>query len=170
MQAAGTYTLVEDCHGTPLWHLTHVYLFPPTQQSETDYEIAAIYGNLWQSAMFCHILPTCFYCNIYNICNVRNSCRILPSLLNSVKFYQDYNLKPILPYIRVNWVIKLIIYTPFSRFLISFPYIMSWFYYTVYIHSLIISTLLYIITTYTHSVILYCVNYYIKCRMNLKPL
>ena len=118
----------------------------------------AIYGNLPYSAMFCYILPTCFYCNICNICNVCDSCRILPSLLNSAKFCQDYNLKPILPYIYVNWAIKLIIYTPSSRFLISFPYVTSWFHYTVYVCSLIISTLLYIIVTCTHSVTQLIVN------------
>ena len=117
----------------------------------------AIYGNLPYSAIFCHILPTCFYCNIcniYNIRNVHNFCRILPSLLNSAKFCQDHDLKPILPHIRVNWATKLIIYTLSSRFLISFPYVMSWFYHTVYVCSLIISTLLYIIVTCTHSVTL----------------
>ena len=132
-----------------------------------------IYGNLPYSAMFCHILPTCFYRNICNICNVRDFCRILPSLLNSVKFCQDYDLKPILPRIHVNWAIKLIIYTPFSRFLVSFPYTTSWFHYIVHVYSLIISTLLYIIVTYTYSIILYCVNhlyYCIKCRINQKPL
>ena len=123
--------VVGVCHGTPPWHLTHVHLFSPTQQSETDHEIAAIYGNLRQSAMFCWILP---------------------SLLNSAKFCQDYDLKPILPYTRVNWATKSIIYTPSSRFFISFPYVMSWFHYTVYVCSLIISTLLYIIATCTHSV------------------
>ena len=93
------------CYGTPPWHLTYVYLFPPTQQLETDYEIAAIYSNLRQSAIFCHILPTCSYRNIYNICDVRNVhdfCRTLPSLPNSTKFCQDYDLNPILPYKRVN--------------------------------------------------------------------
>ena len=93
----------------------------------------AIYSNLLYSAMFRHILPTCFYCNIYNIRN-------------------DYNLKPILPYTCVNWAIKLIIYILSSCFLISFPYIMSWLHYTVYIYSLIISILLYIIATRTHFV------------------
>ena len=114
----------------------------------------AIYGNLPCSAMFCHILPTCFYRNIYNIYNVCNFCRILLSLLNSIKFCQDYNLKPILPRVHVNWVIKLIIYTLFSCFLISFSYAMSWFHYIVHVRSLIISTLLYIIATRTHSVTL----------------
>ena len=105
--------------------------------------------------MFCHILPTYFYCNIYNIHNVRDFYQILPSLLNSTKFCQDYNLKPILPYIRVNWVIKLIIYTLSSCVLISFSYVMSWLYHIVHIRSLIISTSLYIIVTRTHSVTLY---------------
>ena len=113
-----------------------------------------IYSNLLYSAMFCHILPTYFYCNICDICNVHNFCRILLSLLNSAKFCQDYNLKPILPHIYINWVIKLIIYTPSSCFLISFPYITSWFYYTVYVRSLIISTLLYIIAICTYSITL----------------
>ena len=126
--------------------------------------------NLQQSTAICHILPTCFYRNIYDIRNVRNFCWILPSLPNSTKFCQDYNLKPILPCIYVNWATKLIIYTLSSRFLISFLYVMSWLYYTVYVRSLIISTLLYIIATHTHSVILYYINYYIKCRINPKPL
>ena len=112
----------------------------------------AIYSYLLYSAMLCHILPTCFY---RNICNIRDVCdfyQILPSLLNSTKFCQDYNLKPILPYIYINWATKLIIYTLFSRFLISFPYAMSWFHHTVHVCSLIISTLLYIIATRTYSV------------------
>ena len=112
-----------------------------------------IYSNLLYSAISCHILPICFYCNICNICNVYNFCRILPSLLNSAKFCQDHNLKPILPYIYVNWATKLIIYTFSSCFLISFPYIMSWLHYTVHVYSLIISTSLYIIATYTYFVI-----------------
>ena len=112
----------------------------------------AIYGNLPYSAIFYYILPTCFYYNICNIRNVRNFYRILPSLLNSAKFYQDYNLKPILPYIYINWATKSIIYTPSSHFLISFPYAMSWFHHIVHVRSLIISTLLYIIATYTYSV------------------
>ena len=126
--------------------------------------------NLRQSTAICHILPTCFYRNICDIRNVYDFYRILPSLPNSAKFCQDYNLKPILPYTYINWVIKLIIYTLSSYFLISFPYVMSWLYYTVYIYSLIISTSLYIITTYTYFVILYCINYYIKYRTNPKPL
>ena len=115
-------------------------------------QFIAIYGNLPYSAMFCHILPTCFYRNICDIRNVRNFCQILLSLLNSAKFCQDYDLKPILPHTYVNWVIKLIIYTLFSCFLISFPYVMSWFYHIVHIRSLIISTLLYIIVTCTYFV------------------
>ena len=39
-----------------------------------------------RSATFCHILPTYFHRNIYNIRNVRNFCRILLSLPNSTKF------------------------------------------------------------------------------------
>ena len=143
-----------ECYGTPPWHLIHIYLFPPTQQLETDYEIAAIYGNLRQSAIFCHILPTCFYRNIYNIRNVRDFCRILLSLLNSAKFCQDHDPKPILPCARVNQATKSMIYTPSSHFLISFPYATSWFHHTVHVRSLIISTLLYIIATRTHSVTL----------------
>ena len=133
----------------------------------------AIYSNLLYSAMFCYILPICFYCNICDIRNVYNFCRILLSLLNSAKFCQDYDLKPILPYTHINWAIKLIIYTFSSCFLISFLYIMFWFYYIVYIHSLIIFTLLYIIVTCTYFIILHCINhlyYCIKCRTNLKPL
>ena len=44
---------------------------------------------------------------------------------------------------------------PFLYFLTFFPYIISWLHYIVYIHSLMISTLLYIITTYIYSVTLY---------------
>ena len=108
--------------------------------------------------------------------NLRQStaiCHILPSLPNSAKFCQDHDPKPILPRVRVNWVTKLMIYTLSSRFLIFFFYVMSWFYHTVHIHSLIISTLLYIIATCTYSVTLYCVNHLYYCtkyRMNLKPL
>ena len=102
--------------------------------------------NLRQSTAICHILPTCFYRN------VRNFCWILPSLPNSAKFCQDYDLKPILPRTRVNQATKSIIYTLSSCFLISFPYATSWLHYTVHVRSLIISTLLYIIATRTHSV------------------
>ena len=111
-----------------------------------------IYSNLPYSAMFCHILPIYFHCNIYNIRNVRDFCWILLSLPNSAKFCQDYDLKPILPRVRVNRAIKSIIYTLSSCFLISFPYVMSWFHHIVHVRSLIISTLLYIIVTRTHSV------------------
>ena len=129
--------------------------------------------NLRQSIAICHILPICFYCNIYDIRNVYDFYWILPSLLNFIKFCQDYNPKPILPYIYINWVTKLIIYTLSSRFFIYFLYIIFWFHYIVYIYSLIISTLLYIIVTRTHFVTLYCVNHLyhcIKCRINPKPL
>ena len=111
--------------------------------------------NLRQSTAICHILPTRFYRNICDIRNVRDFYRILPSLPNSAKFCQDYDPKPILPCARVNRATKLMIYTPSSRFLISFPYAMSWFHHTVYVRSLIISTLLYIIVTRTHSVTAY---------------
>ena len=121
----------------------------------------AIYGNLLYSAMLCYILPTCFYCNICDIRNIHNFCWILLSLLNSAKFCQDYNPKPILPHIHVNWAIKSIIYTLSSRFLISFPYVMSWLHHTVYVRSLIISTLLYIIATRTHFVTLLYLKSYI---------
>ena len=112
-----------------------------------------IYYILPCSAIFCYILPTCFYCDIYNIRNVRDFCRILPSLLNSAKFCQDHDPKPILPHTRVNRATKSIIYTLSSCFLISFPYVMSWLHHTVHVRSLIISTSLYIIATRTHSVI-----------------
>ena len=117
-------------------------------------QFTVIYGNLPYSAMFCYILPTCVYRNICDIRNVCNFCRILPSLPNSAKFCQDYNPEPILPHTRVNWATKLMIYTLSSRFLISFPYATSWFHYTVHVRSLIISTLLHIIATRTHSVTL----------------
>ena len=108
--------------------------------------------NLRQSTAICYILLTCFYCNICNIYNVCDFYWILPSLLNSVKFCQDYNLKPILPHIYVNWVTKLIIYTLSSCFFISFFYVTSWLYYIVHVYSLIISTSRYIIATCTYSV------------------
>ena len=146
------------------------YIYPPVSTDLAIRDRSRDCRNLLYSAMFCHILPTCFYCNIYNIRNVHNFCRILPSLLNSAKFCQDYNLKPILPRICVNQVTKSIIYTLSSRFLISFPYATSWFHHTVHICSLIIFTLLYIIATHTYSIILYYINYYIKYRMNPKLL
>ena len=149
------------------------YTCPPVSTDLAIRDRSRDCRNLRQSTAICHILPTCFYCNIYDIRNVRDFYQILPSLLNSAKFCQDYNLKPILPHICVNWVIKSIIYTLSSYFLISFLYVMSWLYHTVYIYSLIIFTLLYIIATYTYSIILCCVNYlyyYIKCRTNLKSL
>ena len=138
------------CHGTPPWHLMHVHLFPPTQQPETDHEIAAIYGNLRQSAISCHVLPYSAYLFLPQYLRYPQRPWLLP---NSAKFCQDHDPKPILPHACVNQAIKLMIYTPSSRFLISFPYATSWFHYTVHVCSLIISTLLYIIVTRTHSVI-----------------
>ena len=136
--------------------------------------------NLQQSMAICHILPcSAIFCLlVFTIVSAISATSVtsagfLLNLLDSVGFCQDYNLKPILPYIYINWAIKLIIYTLFSHFFISFSYVMFWFYHTVYIYSLIIFTLLYIIATYTYFVILYCVNYlyyYIKCKTNLKPL
>ena len=126
--------------------------------------------NLQQSMAICYILPYSAYLFLPQYLQYPQHPWLL---LNSVKFCQDYNPKPILPCVCVNWVTKLIIYTLSSRFLISFPYAMSWFHYIVHVYSLIISTLLYIIVTHTYSVILYCVNhlyYCIKCRTNLKPL
>ena len=68
----------------------------------------ARYSNLPFSTIFCHILPTYFYRNIYNIRNVRNFC-------------QDYDPNPILPRARINLATKLTIYTLFSLF----PYFLS---------------------------------------------
>ena len=143
------------------------YTRPPISTDSATRDQPRDCRNLRQSTAICHILPTCFYRNICDICNVCNFCRILP---NSAKFCQDYNLKPIPPRVCVNQATKSIIYTLFSRFLISFPYVMSWLHHTVHVRSLIISTLLYIIVTRTHFVTLCCVNYYIKYRTNPKPL
>ena len=128
------------------------YTHPPVSTDSVIRDRLRDCRNLRQSTAICHILPTCFYCSICDIRNVRNFCWILLSLPNSAKFCQDYNPKPILPCTRVNWATKLIIYTLSSCFLISFLYAMSWFHHTVHVHSLIISTLLYIIATRTHSV------------------
>jgi len=143
------------CHGTPPWHLTHVHLFPPTQQEETDRETAICRQSTaiwWQSAAFCHILP---------------------SPTNPAKFCQDRSLNPILLRARVDQVTKLMIYTLSPRFLTFSPYATSWLHYIVYIHSLIISTLLYITIACAYSITLYYVNliyHPLKCRTTLKPL
>ena len=150
-----------------------LYTHPPVSTDLATRDWSRDCRNLQQFTAICYILPTCFYCNICNIRNVHDFCRILLSLLNSAKFCQDHDPKPILPHICVNWATKLMIYTPSSRFLISFLYAMSWFHYIVYVCSLIIFILLYIIATCTHFVTLYCVNhlyYYIKYEINPKPL
>ena len=73
--------------------------------------------------------------------------------------YSQYLRYPrFLPQAPVDLATKFLIYTPFLYFLTFFPYIMSWLYHTVYIYSLIISTLLYIIATYTHFITLYYVK------------
>ena len=59
--------------------------------------------------------PTAIYGNLTAFCYV------LPSLLNSAKFCQDYDPKPILLRVRVNQATKLTIYTPFF----PFPYLLS---------------------------------------------
>ena len=149
------------------------YTRPPVSTDSAIRDRSRDCRNLRQSTAICYILPICFHRNICDIRNVRDFCWILPSLPNSAKFCQDHDLKPILPYTYVNQTTKSIIYTPSSRFLISFPYIISWFHHIVYIHSLIISILLYIIITHTYSVTLCCINhlyYCIKCKTNLKPL
>jgi len=138
-----------------LYTSTCFHLFLLMQQEETDRETAIWwqYAAIWrQSAAFCHILP---------------------SPTNLAKFCQDRYLNPTLLYICVDQATKLTIYTLSSYFLTFFPYATSWLYYTVYVHSLIISTLLYIIITYTYSVTLRCVNpiyYPPKYRTTLKPL
>jgi len=100
-------------------------------------------------------------------------CYILPSPLNPTKFCQDYHPNPILPCVYIDQTTKLIIYTLSPYFLTFFLYAISWLYYIVYVYSLIISTLLYIIATCTYSAILYYVNlihHTLKYRMTLKPL
>ena len=74
-------------------------------------------GNLRQSKAICHHV-TATYGNLPSSTIFRH---ILPSLPNSVKFCQDYNLKPILPRVRVNQATKLTIYIPFF----PFPYLLS---------------------------------------------
>ena len=125
------------CHGTPLWHLTHVHLCPPVSTDAArrdrprDDNLMAIHGNPRQFAAFCHILP---------------------SPANPAKFCQDRYSNPILLRARVNQATKLTIYTLSSRFLTFSPHATSWLHHAVHIHSLIISTLLYIITACARSV------------------
>ena len=71
---------------------------------------------------------------------------------NSAKFCQDRSSNPILLRARVDRATRLTIYTLSSRFLIFSPHATSWLHHAVYVHSLIISTLLYIITAYARSV------------------
>ena len=146
------------------------YTRPPVSTDSVTRDRLRDCRNLRQFMAICHILLYFAYLFLPQYLRYPQRPWLLP---NSAKFCQDYDLKPILPCIHVNWVIKLIIYTPSFCFLISFFYVTSWFHYIVYVCSLIISTLLYIIATYTYSITLCCVNYlyyYIKYKINLKPL
>ena len=109
------------------------YTRPPVSTDsaikKTDHEIAAIYGNLLfppYSTTFHQILPS----------SARTTTRSL--------------------FCPVHVLIKQPSqrYIPFSPYYLAFsPYATSWPHYTVYVHSLIISTSLYIITAYARSVI-----------------
>ena len=114
-------------------------------------------GNL---TAICHIPP---YSAIFRQVppNSTKFHRILPSSTkfhqvppNSAKFCQDHYLNPTLLRARVDQATELTIYTLLPRPLTFSPYATSWPPYTVYVYSLIISTLLYIIVAYTYSVTL----------------
>ena len=110
-------------------------------------------SHLPQSAAFCHILSLLQDYPVFAISAVSAEfCRILPS---SAKFCQNRHLSPALPVhsiVPINLVTKRTLYTLFLLFFTFFPYVMSWLHHTVYVCSLIISTSLYIIIAYTHSV------------------
>ena len=116
--------------------------------------------RLPQSTAIYGILPYSAYLFLPQYLRYPQRPWLLP---NSAKFCQDYDPKPILPRACVNRATKSMIYTLSSRFLISFPYVTSWLHYIVHVRSLIISTSLYIIDTYIHSVIFYnsFSNYYL---------
>ena len=97
-------------------------------------------GNLRQSAIFRQVPP------------------------NPAKLCQDHFPNPILLRARVDQATKSTICTLFSHFPTFFPYATSWFHHTVHVRSLIISTLLHIIATRTHSVTvgLYSAKLYLK--------
>ena len=97
--------------------------------------------NLRQSMAICHFL---LYSAVF--------CHIPLGLLNSTKFCQGSCPSPVLPRVRVDRATKLTIYTLSSHSPTFFPYVTSWLYYTVYVHSLIISTSLYIIVVCTYFV------------------
>jgi len=94
-------------------------------------------------------------------------CHILPSPPNPAKFCQDRYSNPILLRARVDQATKLTIYTLSSRFLTFSPHATSWPHHIVHVHSLIISTSLYIITAYTHSVTIFK---YTGCACVERPL
>jgi len=81
--------------------------------------------------------------------NLMAICRILPY---SAKFCQDRSSNPILLRARVDQATKLTIYTLSPRFLTFSPYATSWLHHAVHVHSLIISTLLYITIACARSV------------------
>ena len=127
-----------NCHGTPPWHLAHAHLFS-----------TAICRSLPQSIISAKPQnSTNFYCKD-----------------NSIPNLSTYSTTPILYLFRAyslnNQVNNI---NPSLLSLTFFPYITSWLYHAVYIYSLIISTLLHIIITHTHSVTLYCVNYPHHCQ------
>jgi len=88
-----------------------------------------LHNTLYTSTYF-HWLskkrPTTIYSNLTAFCHV------LPSPLNSAKFCQDHNPKPILPHAYVNQATKLTIYTPFF----PFPYLLSLHNVLILLHSL----------------------------------
>ena len=131
------------------------YTRPPVSTDLAIRDWLYDYHNLRQFTAICYILP----CSAIFCLPISTTISVISAMsITSTEFYQDYNLKPILPYIYINQATKLIIYTLSSHFLISFPYITSWLYHTVYVRSLIIFTLLYIIATRTHSVIGFIYN------------
>ena len=114
------------------------YTRPPVSTDSTTGDRLRDYRNVRQFAVFHYIPPhsTKFY----------QVHQILPSSARTTTrslFYPIYVLTK-QPSQR---------YKPFSPYSLTFsPYATSWPYYIVYIHSLIISTSLYVITAYTCSV------------------
>ena len=110
--------------------------------------ICASCHSLQQSTVF-HgnlLFSTAICCFLWQSAVSTKFCQVYGILLNSTRTVIIYSIIPI------NLATMLIIYTLFSLFFTFFLYIMSWSHYIVHIYSLLISTSLYIIVVYTHSV------------------
>ena len=122
------------------------YTRPPISTDSTTRDRLRDCRNVRQFAVFHHIPPhSTKFCQVYQI--LPSSNRILLSSARTTTrslFYPVYILTKQLSQR----------YIPFSPYSLTFsPYVTSWPYYVVYIHSLIISTSLYIITAYARSAI-----------------